>query len=198
MAAYPEKVEVAWKVINQFIEDWQNDPYHWINEFSIQSEIYQRLKTVYTYFGWNKVEAKYTDKWVLDGYEEKQNWSRVVCEQKMNYKWQKKLYSCFPDIIIKNDIANPHKPYDLKYDNWPSLFVCEIKVDGKEQKEDDWDDIKKLRELIKMPDAVDYACWLNFKFKLGLKKPYHVWHTDSKNLFVCNITVPDLKTKKKK
>ncbi len=136
MATYPKLVQVAWDVIEKFIKDWQAEPYKYLNELSFQAELYSRIKTVIDLTGYDTLEGKYT-KDIVKGYEDKQQWSRVVCETAMYYKWSdRKYYKFFPDIIIKDDIKDIENPPDaIDYVNWPALLTCEIKAAARENKE---------------------------------------------------------------
>ena len=46
MGKYPKLIHITWDVIEKFIQDWQQDPYRYLNEFSFQAELHKRIKTV--------------------------------------------------------------------------------------------------------------------------------------------------------
>lgn len=197
MASYPKLVQVTWDVIEQFITEWQRDPYRFLNEFSFQAELYSRIKTVIDLMGYGTIEGKYK-KGIVQGYEDLQNWNRVVCEPPVYYKdKQGNQRHCRPDIVIWEDIDNPDSPPDENsWDNWPAIFVCEIKVDAKDDDQNN-PDLEKLKILVANRKDVQYACWLNFIFKESDKKGVFRWDDVDKtgNLFKCNIYLPKRENK---
>lgn len=46
MATYPYLVQIAWDVVNQFVRDWQMNPYLWNKEIDVQMELAGRLSSV--------------------------------------------------------------------------------------------------------------------------------------------------------
>lgn len=167
MATYPLKVQLAWNIVEQFIKDWKKDPYYYDNEFSIQAEIYTRIKKALELIGEQNVKANYHEKWIPKIYEDKQNWCRVSAEPYFIYDKINNYY-CHPDIVIWNDCA---KNTGLKWyngKNWPAQWICEIKVDSKintvTKDGTNWD-IEKMKQLIRSGD-VQYGCWLNFIYSL--------------------------------
>ena len=116
--SYPYLVQIAWDTINQFIFDWQKQPYKWGTEINIQAEIYSRLSNAYNLIGKGTVTRNY--KGAARGFERNQIWNRVSCEEKVNYKYKDgKKYHCFPDLIIWDEVDNPDCPPD---ENWPMLL----------------------------------------------------------------------------
>ncbi len=167
MATYPLKVQLAWNIVEQFIKDWKKDPYYYDNEFSIQAEIYTRIKKSLELIGEQNVKANYDEKWIPKTYADKQNWCRVSAEPYFMYDKINKCY-CHPDIVIWGDCAKNSglKWYNGK--NWPAQWICEIKVDSKTKTpsndDENWD-IEKMKQLIGSDD-VQYGCWLNFIYEL--------------------------------
>lgn len=57
MGTYPRLVDYAWDVVNQFIVNWQSEPYRWSREIDIQVEIASRLNTVFQLIGRHTILA---------------------------------------------------------------------------------------------------------------------------------------------
>ena len=135
---YPYLVQIAWDTINQFISDWQKQPYRWGVEKNTQAEIYSRLSNVYSLIGKGTITGNY--KGAGRGFGCNQAWNRVSCEEKISYKYKDgKKYHCFPDLILWDEIKNPDSPPD---ENWPMLWMCEIKANSGNalsQEKKDWD-----------------------------------------------------------
>lgn len=186
MGTYPKKVQLAWDVINQFIVEWKQNPYYYDNEFSIQAEIYTRIKRALEISGDQFVKADYLDKWVQKGYRDKQNWCRVAAEPPFYYKNENGVWNhCYPDIVIWGD----KKPNTgLKWDEeeyWPALWVCEIKLNHTPQKNnitqhDSNMDVEKLKRIIRFNnEMIQYGCWINFNFRLKPEDKSDSWIYDS-------------------
>ncbi len=129
MGTYPKKVQLAWDVVEQFIIEWHQNPYYYENEYSIQDELFTRLKRALELAGDQFLKADYKDKWVQPGYEEKQNWSRVAAEPSFAFLYDgKNETTCHPDLVIWNDHAPSENLSWFTEGNWPAAWACEIKV----------------------------------------------------------------------
>jgi len=188
MAIYPHLVQIAWNTIDQFINDWQHEPYRWAREIDIQAEIANRISIAYKDIDKDTVIGNYKD--AIPGFEKNQKWNRVCCEPKIIYTYKdKKKYPCYPDIVIWDDIDNPDSPPDQnKNKNWPMLWICEIKLNQKEAA--DWD-INKMKYLINQ-GAAKYGCWLNLNCKRANKGNGISWVKLLKHnkLWSCTIMLP--------
>lgn len=168
-------VEIADDQIKKFIRDWQKSPYEWNTEIDIQAEIYSRLVRQFKLH--NVLIGKIKYKVVLDKFNNTlQSYRRVYCEPFVYYKKNKhdKKRSCYPDIVIYRDLANPKHPPDSnsnKKINFPILIAIEIKYEnewsGDFQPSHKKSDIAKMRYLIKQRQdkrilGAEYAWCLNF------------------------------------
>src|SRR5208337_365549 len=146
MARYPLLVDLAWDVLNQFLKDWQSNPYAWSHEIDIQTELASRLRTVYQLVGKNCVKANYDN--ALPGFKGRQAWGRVCCQLPVRYQWQGTWARCLPDIVVLDDIPDPNSPPDAREEGtFPLLWVCEIKLNarpGGDDASEDYD-IRKMR-----------------------------------------------------
>lgn len=59
MGTYPTLVDIAWRIVEKFIEDWQSEPYRWSGEKDIQAELCSRINSVYRLIGRDTVRANY-------------------------------------------------------------------------------------------------------------------------------------------
>jgi len=188
MAAYPYLVQIAWDTIGKFLRDWQCEPYRWSTEIDIQTEIARRICSVYQIIGSDTVIGNYEG--AVPGFERNQKWNRVCCEPTILYKYTDgKIYKCKPDIVVWDNIANPDSPPDATGNsNWPMLWLCEIKFEGK--KEENWD-IEKMTYLLTQNDA-KYACWLNLFRKRADKGNGIIWEKsiESERLWICTAMLP--------
>lgn len=188
---YPYLVQIAWDVVSNFIRDWQKQPYRWGIEIEIQAEIYSRLSNAYNLIGKGTIKGNY--KWALKSFEHNQIWNRITCEAKISYKYKdNKRYLCFPDLILWDEIKDPSSP-PVENENWPMLWLCEIKanssnkIDGSSK---DWD-IEKLEYLLNQ-NYVRHALWLNFFHQHSKKGTGIEWSKPikDKELWVCTIKLP--------
>ena len=119
-------IGIARSIIEQFLREWQNEPYRWPKELNVQAELTSRLQTVFTLIGKGTLRGYY--QWVVEGFEKRQVWSRVDAEHTIHSKSSDgSEYTCRPDIIIWDDIDDPDNPPDAGGGQWPLLFACEIK-----------------------------------------------------------------------
>lgn len=192
MPPYPSLVNLAWDVLNQFLKDWQTEPYRWSKESDIQTELTTRLGTVYRLLGSGLVQAKYED--VVKGFEGRQFWSRVCSEPTVRYQWQGANASCYPDVAVLDDIADPNFPPDANEEGtFPLLWVCEIKLNPRPgvQKEGEWDDLTKIRTLLQQ-GRPRFACCLTMyrqraEFGSGIE-----WDKREERLWQCAAKLPAL------
>jgi hypothetical protein len=188
---YPYLVQIAWDVVNNFILDWQKQPYRWGIEREIQAEIYSRLSNAYNLIGKGAIKGNY--KGAIKGYEHNQIWNRVACESKINYKYKDgKTYHCFPDLIVWDEIENSDSP-PKENENWPMLWLCEIKANSSNRvigSDKDWD-VEKLEYLLTQ-NYVRHALWLNFFHQRSKKKKAINWSKPLKDreLWVCTVNLP--------
>jgi hypothetical protein len=154
-----------------------------------------RIKKCLELLGQQIVQAFYVDSWVQEGYKDKQNWCRVSAEPYF-YLDKKKIDHCHPDIVIWDDKPGVKEHTWYTNDNWPALWICEIKVNSKintvKSENSNWD-IKKMEQLIESKD-VQYGCWLNFIYKLEPDNAENVeWEYDKKGkLWKINCYFPRL------
>lgn len=189
MGTYPTPVQIAWDTIEKFLSDWQSEPYRWSKEIDVQTEIVNRISSVYKIIGKDTVTGNYSDE--VPGFEHDQKWNRICCEPKISYTYKDgKKYICYPDIVIWDAIENPDIPPDENgYSNWPMLWVCEIKFGGKKKR--NWD-IEKMKYLLTQNDT-KYACWLNFFRKRAEEGNGITWKksiTKKKKLWFCEAMLP--------
>jgi hypothetical protein len=154
--AYDKLTQIAWNVLDQFLLDWQAEPFRWDRERDVQVEIASRLSQVYRLIGEHTLLGRYPGFKIAQA----QRWSRVSCEPKILYTFSDgKQYRCHPDIVIWDGIKDADAPPDANGDrNWPMLWACEIKYGHEEP--DDWD-IQKLRYLVSLQDGgIRNGCWL--------------------------------------
>jgi hypothetical protein len=191
MATYPYLVQIVWDTIEKFLGDWQREPYIWSNELAIQTELASRICSVYKIIGRDTVIGNYD--FAVSGFEHNQKWNRVCCKPKIYYQHSDgETHYCFPDIAVWDDIPNPDLPPDATGNsNWPMLWLCEIKVDGKT--EENWD-IEKMKHLLTQND-VKYACWLDLFIKRTDKGSGIIWKKSMANerLWLCTAMLPPLK-----
>jgi hypothetical protein len=191
MAVYPYLVQIAWDTVEKFLRDWQYEPYRWSQEIDIQTEIASRICSVYRIIGYDTVMGNYSG--AVSGFERNQKWNRVCCEPTIRYKYTDgKIYNCKPDIVVWDDIPDPDSPPDATEDsNWPMLWLCEIKFEGK--KEENWD-IEKMKYLLTQNDA-KYACWLNLSRKRADTGNGIIWEKSiaSERLWLCTAMLPAVK-----
>jgi hypothetical protein len=189
MTNYPHLVNIAWGVVEKFLRDWRCEPYRWSREIDIQTEITHRISSVYKIIGSDTVLGNYDN--AVVGFERNQRWNRVCCEPKISYTFSDgKRYFCYPDIVVWDEIKNPNSPPNPDVSNWPMLWVCEIKLDGK--KERDWD-VEKMGYLLSQGDA-RYGCWLNVFRKRAKTGNGILWDKSAKDgrIWICDVMLPKL------
>jgi hypothetical protein len=59
MSTYPYMVQIEWDVVNQFVRDWQMNPYLWNKEIDVQMKLAGRLSSVLKILGRGTMEARY-------------------------------------------------------------------------------------------------------------------------------------------
>ncbi|MBL0341237.1 MAG: hypothetical protein IPP71_10065 [Bacteroidetes bacterium] len=104
-------------------------------------------------------------------------------------------FACHPDIAIWDDISDlVHLPDEDKYVNWPTLWVCEIKIESDFDDDNVWD-LDKIKRLNKFKSSLQYGCWLNFNYKVKPDSPNIQWKLveGSDNIYKTNIFMPDIK-----
>lgn len=155
-------INVIWKVVETFIEEWRMAPYGWQNEIDLQAEITGRLRDAFK--EQDKLYQKASYDYIRKG--KIQKYSRVCCEWSTHYQDSKgKRSYCSPDIIVYDDTGDPYNPPDAdSYKNWPLLWVCEIKYKTEDnstiRSEVDWDK-EKMKKLLNQQES-KYACGLLF------------------------------------
>jgi len=190
-------VRIFWEQLEEFIKDWQENPFRWDNERSIQFEIANRVKSAYGVRN-DLMHLGYRCDKLGGRFRKEQLYSRVRFEQKIYIK--RKRERCCPDIVIYDTIKNPKLPPDSdwrKKINFPMLMVCEIKFKPfwkkgyHPKKKDNWD-LEKLKALLRQKDA-RHACWLNMSCKRassgdGFPKP-----PKNRRFKIYNIKLPSIR-----
>ena len=178
--------------MNEFLKDWQSNPYAWSYEIDIEAELASRLRTVYQFVGRNCVRANYDN--ALPGFEGRQAWGRVCCQHPVRYQWQgTKARPCRPDIVVLADIPDPNSPPDAREEGtFPLLWVCEIKLNrpGGDDGSEDWD-IAKMRALLEQGRA-QYACWLTMYVRRAVSGTGIRWDQREEKLWQCTAELPPL------
>ncbi|MCX6244638.1 MAG: hypothetical protein NTU98_08020 [Bacteroidetes bacterium] len=179
MATYPLATDIAWRVIDQFIEDWKQTPNSWIKEIEIQAEIYSRIKMTFRQMNYDRLEANYAKIVDKNGKIIPVFWSRIALEPPIKYVFEdNNIYVFRPDIVIWDYDFEKNDPPDSKENggNFPVQLAIEIKTNYQSEiKEDDIDDIKKLKSLLKSElegncnkyQTAEYGAWLNFHYLDG-------------------------------
>ncbi|TET90779.1 MAG: hypothetical protein E3J35_04975 [Methanomassiliicoccales archaeon] len=129
--------------------------------------------------------ANYPD--ALEDFKGNQLWNRVVCDCTLyyNYKDGGRLY-LQPDIVVWNDPEDPDNPPDIvEGENFPVLWVCEIKYGKK--KEDEWD-IEKLKHLLDQ-EVANFGCWLDILFEFAQTGNGIAWDRKEK-IWTCVARLP--------
>lgn len=168
----PYLVQTAWSVVTQLVKDWQKNPSMLFTEHDVQAELYSRLKATLHNLGRFWVADKPNNRII-----EKRSqylWARISCEPSIIYEWEQKPAYMKPDIVLWDDLnAEKYTDIEDRYsrindgtDNWPILWVCEIKYaqdipiektsideiirwfeSGKKEEGYNWD-IKKMETLV--------------------------------------------------
>lgn len=186
MSVYPRLVQKAHSVIDKFVRDWQKEPFRWSKEIDFQVEIASRLSAAYKSIKEDTVLINYPDE-KLEGFKRNQKWNRVCCEPQIRYKTNGRKVFCYPDIIVWDDIKDPNSP--PHYTEHPILWVCEIKINWKEE---DKKDMSELRHLIKKGYA-KYACWLNLIRERATKgRAINKRSEKNKRLLIWEAKIPKL------
>jgi len=192
MATYPFLVDLAWGVLNQFLKDWQSNPYAWGYEIDIQTELASRLQRVYQLVGRNSVRANYPN--ALLGLEGRQAWGRVCSQLPVRYHWKGTRALCRPDIVVLDDIPDPDSPPDAREEGtFPLLWVCEIKLNprpGGDDGPEDYD-IRKMRDLLEQGRS-QYACWLTMYVRRAESGGGIRWDKREERLWQCTAELPPL------
>ncbi len=147
-------------VLDDFIREWSVSPYEWETERDIQVDIASRIKKILKENTLHLLKANYAGNVQL--------YSRLSCEPRIYVKdVGNERYSCRPDIVVYDDIENCDSPPDeVTGNNWPLLWVCEIKYQtewaGDFQPANRQWDRDKTRLLLQQSDGAKYATCLNF------------------------------------
>jgi len=161
--AYPTLVGIAWKVVENFLSEWSQQPYRWNREIDVQVAIAYRLTVACDLIGQGTLIGNYPS--VLPGFRP-QVWNRVSCEPKVIYTFTDgKQYHCFPDIVIWDDIPDPDNPPDTQEGGfWPILWACEIKyTEGSDY--GTWD--REKMEFLLDQKIVKFGCWVQMRREVG-------------------------------
>ena len=163
MANENEKMDLARRVVDQFILDWEQSPYHWQNEVDIQVEIASRLRIVFQNLGWGSVNGK------MEGWPDIEVWPRISCEPSIRLTDGTGKY-IQPDIVMWDD--SPDSGRVVKETEWDLLWACELKSGDLS---DPPTDIQKLIAL-KGSARMMRGDYLNFMWnKLGEKDKQDDW-----------------------
>lgn len=180
---YPFLVSVARKTVEKLVDDWKETPYKWNRERDIQVELSSRLNQMFSIIGKDTLEGRYDS--VKSGYKDRQHWARVCCEPHLKYIYKNgKKYSCYPDVVIWDDIPDPESPPD----DWPILWACEIKYTS--SRPSSWD-IEKLEYLIKQK-RIKFGCWLTLRFETSEQRNSSDWKRNKlgPKLWTCEAYLP--------
>lgn len=185
MARYPKPVELAWDVVNTTLRDWQNEPYRWFSERDIQLEIASRLKTAFKLTGKDSLDGNLH--WAHPDHGIRQQWARIACEPYVSYTYSDgKTYRCHPDIVIWDDLPSADWTPG-EGENWPILWVCELKLTVRPSK---WD-LEKLKYLVEQ-DHVKYGCWIKIRRETTQSGGGINWksHGPGNRLWECDARFP--------
>jgi hypothetical protein len=186
MTTLPYLVQSAHYIVDQFLHDWQDEPYRWDYERDVQMELAARLTTFCRLIGQDTLEGHYPA-YVVPGYNIPQRWSRVVCEAIIPYRYSDgSTNPCRPDIVIWDDIPDPRNPPPEGH--WPILWACEIKYHAEEPSA--WD-LEKLDYLIAQ-GKVQYGCWLTMLRSVALSGNGITWEPAPQNnqIWLCKAQLP--------
>jgi len=113
---YPTTVDIAWKVVEQLVQDWMRNPEYWNREIDLQAELVSRLNAVYRLIGFGEV--------VADPDNKRYWYARAACEPHVTYQVNSgQFYRAHPDVVVWADLVNPAEIPE----QWPIQWVCEIK-----------------------------------------------------------------------
>ena len=190
MAAYPYMVQSALNVLYAVFDQWQREPYRWIQERDIQAEIGGRLNQIFTLQGIGSVKGVYG--WVSPGFDKEQTWSRVSFEPYVAFVHKGEQYRVRPDIVIWDDLKSNECP--PKYDEgefWPILWACEIKYGSGD--DGSWD-VVKLSMLLDYK-KIKFGCAIRIHFVRDPKGVGINWGSNKHgiHLCICDISVPKKK-----
>jgi hypothetical protein len=166
-------IQIAYKQVELFIKDWHKTPYKWEKERDVQVEIVSRIKEALKKRNKDTYWANYRKYLIKNDRGTGQIYSRICCEPRIFYQYgRKERGMCRPDIVLWGSLKNPASPdetLDRKRQNYPLLWVCEIKYRPPWKKDDTerkkaWD-LDKMRYLLRQDDGAQYACWLHINFK---------------------------------
>ncbi len=182
----PYLVQTAHHITDQFLRDWQSQPYRWDYELDVQIELASRLSAFCRLIGQDTVAGHYPEH-LVPGYPAPQQWPRIVCEAKITYRYSDgAIYTCRPDIVIWDDIPDPrHPPIESQ---WPILWACEIKYHAEEP--DDWDS-EKLTYLSEQ-GQVQYGCWITMLRSIAPSGMGITWDQELRNerIWLCKAQLP--------
>jgi hypothetical protein len=173
MTTLPYLVQSAHYIVDQFLCDWQRDPYRWDYERDVL-------------IGQDALEGYYPA-YVIPGYDVPQRWARVAGEATIPYRYRDgTTYLCRPDIVMWDAIPDPYNP--PPEEQWPILWACEIKYHAEEPGE--WD-VEKLDYLITQ-GKVQYGCWLTMLRSVALTGKGITWQPAAQNahIWLCKAQLP--------
>lgn len=139
------------QVINQFLQEWRDSPFLWLQEIDIQVEIASRISRVLRLQGLHTIQAHHSH------YSGTHSFSRVTCEPYV--KVQGSPTYVHPDIVVWDDGDDSNQT--LNSGEWPILWVCEIKYVAEQPNDDD---LHRLQQIVARETTAS-ACWL--KMLLG-------------------------------
>lgn len=152
---YPKLVNMAWEVIDDFVKEWQANPFLCEWEADYQVAIASRLISALKRVNEDVVLGNYPTS--LEEYSHLQRWCRVSCEPMVSRLLNGTKRRIHPDIVMWDSISNPDAPPDV----WPMLFACEIKVNSEGGLKNDIDRLKALVSA----GHLEYGCVINFSRK---------------------------------
>ena len=154
--------------ILQYLSEWLNSPYLWLQEIDVQIELAIRISQILRFKGIDTIEAQHTH---CSGYRD---FSRLTCEPYVVLKQPIKY--AHPDIVIwdgqdKHDFNNNENDENRTIDTinsgkWPIIWVCEIKYTA--EKPDDLDK-NRLKAILDNKTAFE-ACWIKMQLEKNISK----------------------------
>ena len=181
-------VPIAWKTVQEFLGEWQTSPYLWSREIDIQVELSSRLLKQYQSLGLGTVMGNYKD--TVRGFENRQLWNRVCCEPEVWYASASgNRERCEPDVVVWADLEEPNKPPDeVRGQNWPILWLCELKLDWPDAS--DWDR-EKITSLLE-EGTTQQACGLRLFRKRATSGLGIDWEFVTDRFRICTVQLPYL------
>lgn len=163
---YPTTVDIAWKVVEQLVQDWMRNPEYWNREIDLQAELVSRLNAVYRLIGFGEV--------VADPDNKRYWYARAACEPHVTYQVNSgQFYRAHPDVVVWADLDNAAEISDY----WPILWACELKYCSRDPGEDD---LIKL-DMMARQGKVQYGCILRLDVDRSSSKTWISWDRDTAN-----------------